>query len=287
MLPVTIIGGYLGAGKTTLVNHLLRHADGTKIAVLVNEFGALPIDADLIEAQDDALISIAGGCVCCSYGNDLVQAMLDLAKLENRPDHLVIESSGVALPGAIAATVGLMDGFVMEGVVVLADAETIRTRADDPYMGDTITRQLADAQLVLLTVTDWLGTQAPEAAVIEAQHARVPGAVVMQSFGDTAPPVDTAAAPHAPAFESAVLAMEQMCDATRVAQRLADPDIGLIRAKGFVQTQDGMRAVQVVGKRWRVTAAPEGAKPGVVIITRKTEKGIAGLVTQLQGELGA
>jgi len=231
MLPVTIIGGYLGAGKTTLVNHLLRHADGTKIAVLVNEFGALPIDADLIEAQDDALISIAGGCVCCSYGNDLVQAMLDLAKLENRPDHLVIESSG--------------------------------------------------------TVTDWLGTQAPEAAVIEAQHARVPGAVVMQSFGDTAPPVDTAAAPHAPAFESAVLAMEQMCDATRVAQRLADPDIGLIRAKGFVQTQDGMRAVQVVGKRWRVTAAPEGAKPGVVIITRKTEKGIAGLVTQLQGELGA
>ena len=63
MLPVTIIGGYLGAGKTTLVNHLLRQADGVKLAVLVNEFGALPIDEDLIEAQDDTMISIAGGCV--------------------------------------------------------------------------------------------------------------------------------------------------------------------------------------------------------------------------------
>ena len=84
VLPVTVIGGYLGAGKTTLVNHLLRNADGLRIAVLVNEFGTLPIDADLIEAQDDNVIAIAGGCVCCSYGNDLVMAMIELARMEPR-----------------------------------------------------------------------------------------------------------------------------------------------------------------------------------------------------------
>ena len=68
-IPVSIIGGYLGAGKTTLVNQILRQADGVKLAILVNEFGALPIDEDLIEAQDDELISIAGGCICCSFGS--------------------------------------------------------------------------------------------------------------------------------------------------------------------------------------------------------------------------
>ena len=106
-LPVTVIGGYLGAGKTTLVNHLLRHAQGLRIAVLVNEFGALPIDADLIETQDENIISIAGGCVCCSYGNDLILAMLDLAKLTPAPQHVLLEASGVAIPGAIASSVGL------------------------------------------------------------------------------------------------------------------------------------------------------------------------------------
>ena len=73
-LPVTVIGGYLGAGKTTLVNRLLRQADGLRVAVLVNEFGKLPIDADLIESRDENVINIAGGCVCCSYGSDLIVA---------------------------------------------------------------------------------------------------------------------------------------------------------------------------------------------------------------------
>ncbi|MDA0225683.1 MAG: GTP-binding protein, partial [Proteobacteria bacterium] len=69
-LPLTIIGGYLGAGKTTLVNHLLRNAEGRRLAVLVNDFGDLPIDADLIASRDGNLLAIAGGCVCCSFGSD-------------------------------------------------------------------------------------------------------------------------------------------------------------------------------------------------------------------------
>ena len=83
-IPVSVIGGYLGAGKTTLVNHLLRNANGRKLAILVNEFGELPIDADLIEADDGDMISIAGGCICCSYGSDLVGALMELP--ERMPD---------------------------------------------------------------------------------------------------------------------------------------------------------------------------------------------------------
>ena len=81
-LPVTVIGGYLGAGKTTLVNSLLRQANGQRLAVLVNEFGELPIDADLIEGQDENVINIAGGCICCSYGSDLIMALQDLDQLD-------------------------------------------------------------------------------------------------------------------------------------------------------------------------------------------------------------
>ena len=82
IIPVTVIGGYLGAGKTTLVNHLLRAADGLRLAVLVNEFGSLAIDEDLILARDDNLISLAGGCVCCSFGSDLMTALMDLQQMQ-------------------------------------------------------------------------------------------------------------------------------------------------------------------------------------------------------------
>lgn len=289
MLSVTVIGGYLGAGKTTLVNHLLRHAGGTRIAVLVNEFGALPIDEDLIEAQDDTLISIAGGCVCCSYGNDLIEAMLELARLDPTPDHVLIEASGIAMPGAIAASVSVLDGYQMDGIVVLADAETIMEQAANDYVGDTIARQLSDAGLVLLNkadlvseghlvaVVDWLGEMAPEAGVIPARQARVPKEVIMQQF----PSPDGNGAwvtPHSDApFESKVVDVPGVHHAAEIAERLADPALQLVRAKGFVRTALGMQAVQVVGRRWSVSQAPEGAKAGLVVISQKSSNALSGI----------
>jgi len=281
LLPVTVIGGYLGSGKTTLVNQLLRNADGLKLAVLVNEFGALPIDEDLIEAQDDTMISIAGGCVCCSYGNDLIQAMLDLANLEQKPDHILIESSGVAMPGAIASSVSIMAGLNVDGIVVLADADAIRDQAQNAYIGDTIDRQLSDADLVLLNKCDlikpgqvadlqtWIKTKSPDAAVVRVHHAKVPNAIVLQPYDRTDVATPREFHPHADAFESRVIPFENECDAEAVAQRLADPDLKLIRAKGFVPTSAGMRAIHTVGRRWAVSDAPAGATPGVVIIAEK------------------
>lgn len=289
MMSVSVIGGYLGAGKTTLVNHLLRHANGTRIAVLVNEFGALPIDADLIEAQDETLISIAGGCVCCSYGNDLVQAMLDLGKLEVTPDHILIESSGVALPGAIAASISLIEGMQIDGVVVLCDVETILDQRHDPYIGDTIERQLAEADLLVLNKADLLSEagqaevlnsvegMVPQASVILASGAKVPTAVVLQDYrrhADVAPP---SSHQHGPSFESDVFAFDAPCDAHLIAEALAHPDAHLVRAKGFVPTSQGLRAVQVVGRRWSVTDAPDGVSAGLVAIAQHGKADFAAL----------
>ena len=125
-----------------MVNHLLRHANGLHLAVLVNDFGELAIDADLIEAEGEDIISIAGGCVCCSFGNDLTGAIIKMSELKPRPDHLLIESSGVAIPSAIVGSISLMGGVRTDGIVILVDAETVKVSGQDKYMGDTVLRQI-------------------------------------------------------------------------------------------------------------------------------------------------
>ncbi|MEM7378992.1 MAG: CobW family GTP-binding protein [Pseudomonadota bacterium] len=262
-LPVTVVGGYLGAGKTTLVNHLLRHAAGQRLAILVNEFGALPIDEDLIIAESDDLISIAGGCICCTFGSDLSEAMIALAAREPRPDHVVIESSGVAMPGAIGASLGLLAGFSLAGIVVLADSETVQRHADDEYLGDTTLRQLQDAHLIIQTKTDlvdaeradavhgWLGEVNAAAASVRAAHGRVPNAVVLGQHGTGVLASD---AVHADAaYESQVYAVTGARDPQGLAASIATGGYGVIRGKGFVTDVHGnTQLVQTVGARARV-----------------------------------
>lgn len=277
-LPVTVIGGYLGTGKTTLVNHLLRHADGERLAVLVNEFGALPIDADLIEAEDDNMIAIAGGCVCCSYGNDMIMALLDLARMEPRPHRVLLEASGVALPGAIAASIGLLAPYRLDGVLVLADAETVRAKAADPYMGDTIERQLDDADLVVLNKIDlvtetalagtraWLAELFPSARQITARHAGLPLAIVLGALQQVDGTRQHSTARHDNQFTTRTFAVDALVEPHALAEALAEAPLGIARAKGFVPAGDGRTyEIQVVGAR--ATCVPATDKPiGLVCI---------------------
>lgn len=208
-IPVTVVGGYLGAGKTTLVNHLLRNARGERIAVLVNDFGDVGIDAELIESRDGDVINLAGGCVCCSFGSDLMAALMRLPAMEPPPDRAIVETSGVALPRPVARTVGLARGLVPDAVVVLADAATLPERAADRYVGDTVLGQLREADLILLNKVDlvdeaalrrlhaWLRENAPQAAVVDTEHGAIDPALL---FG---PPVPRpASAAQRPARES-------------------------------------------------------------------------------------
>ena len=100
-LPVVLVGGFLGSGKTTLLNHLLRNTDGSRVAVLVNDFGDISIDASLIESAEENILHIAGGCMCCSYGNDLVAALRQISTKRDLFDRVLIETSGVSLPYAM------------------------------------------------------------------------------------------------------------------------------------------------------------------------------------------
>jgi G3E family GTPase len=272
-IPVALIGGYLGAGKTTLVNHLLRNANGRRLAVLVNEFGELPVDADLITARDGNLISISGGCVCCSFGSDLLAALMQMKDRSDAIDHLLIETSGVALPQSIVQSLSLLPDLALDGVVVVADAETIEARARDRYMGDTVLAQLAHADIILLNKTDlvsherlaavtrWLAGTAPRARVVPSRNAGIPLEVIVGQHSPRT--ADTKLTPrsahqHTADYQTLNFEIDAPRDPERLAAALAAADCGLLRAKGFVRRFDGTLAtLHVGGRRASVEPAPD------------------------------
>jgi G3E family GTPase len=141
-IPLTVIGGYLGAGKTTLINHLLREAGGRQLTVLVNDFGELEIDAALIEARHGDTISLSNGCICCAVGDRLVSALMQIGRRARPPDQLVIETSGIADPRRVAQIGTAGRRFALHGIVVVVDPLEARARLADPYVGETVRRQL-------------------------------------------------------------------------------------------------------------------------------------------------
>jgi G3E family GTPase len=283
-LPVTVVGGYLGTGKTTLVNNLLRAAAGRRIAVLVNDFGTTPIDRDLIVATDGDTLEISGGCVCCSYGSDLMERLMSLP--EQRPDveRIVLEVSGVALPGMVANAVTLLEPYRIDAVVVMADAETVQAQADDAYLGDTILRQLTAADLIVLNRCDlvddaarertiaWLAQPAPDARVLPTTYASVAPELLIGLRDGSMPrghaTLQTPGAPDAASLYHALeLDMPPDIDLQQLGRLLAAPSTGVLRAKGMARDAGGgIAALHVVGRRFSVDPAPSGAAPTKLVV---------------------
>src|SRR5712672_1356358 len=109
-VPILLVAGFLGAGKTTVVNHLLAHAEGRRIAAVVNDFGAINIDAELITGASEGIVSLTNGCICCSLQGDLLRTLGALLRRDPRPEFIVIETSGVADPSDIVRN--LMDPLI-------------------------------------------------------------------------------------------------------------------------------------------------------------------------------
>jgi G3E family GTPase len=163
-IPVTILTGFLGAGKTTLLNRILNGEHGLRVAVLVNDFGSINIDADLVVGVEDDVISLANGCVCCTMRDDLSEAVTSVIERPERPEYILLEASGVADPSGIAVTFlnpNLRERVRLDSITCVVDADQVFAA---PEQMELKIRQVAFSDMVLLNKVD---------LVDEEQHTKI------------------------------------------------------------------------------------------------------------------
>lgn len=266
-VPVTLLGGYLGAGKTTLINEILARTD-VPVAVFVNDVGDINIDARLLKRADGDTLELTGGCVCCSLKNGFLEAFDTLRQRESPPDHVIVELSGVADPrsaGALSSTTG----FVLDSVVVLVDLESFLERENaETVAADVVRAQVAAADLLLLTKQDLVSSEQIE-AVKQRLSELAPG-VPVKIAGSTiaaAGLVGLAARRPVPEMVSAgSLFDEHRTDVIALPSTIARSELDrivdglgpeVVRAKGIAQVETGeILLVQVVGKRRSIEGLP-------------------------------
>jgi G3E family GTPase len=292
-IPITIISGFLGAGKTTLVNNLLASAP-QRLAVLVNDFAALNIDAELIRTIEPNQIALTNGCVCCTLRDDLVAAALQLAALDPPPERIVLETSGVADPYGVMEAFyapGLAERLSVDSTVCVVDAEQFPglSYAD----GELAIDQAAVSDLVLLNKCDLVSVRAADAVeatllgalpamrITRTARADVPSAVLFGIEPDRrSAPVhspENRSHHHEPSYASWSWQSHQSLDLHRFRQVVAALPRAVLRAKGILRFNEcpSERAIfQLVGKRSSITFEPddwtEGTSSLVFIGAAKT-----------------
>ncbi len=236
-IPATVITGFLGAGKTTLIRHLITNAQGRRIALIVNEFGDVGVDGELLKGcgvescSDDDIIELANGCICCTVADDFVPTMEKLLDRPNPPDHIVIETSGLALPQPLVRAFRwpeVKTRVTVDGVITVIDAAAVAAgrfaedeaalaaqRQADPALdhdqpiAELFEDQIGCADLIILNKTDLVDADTltrveaqvraearPAAGVVHADHGKLPASVLLGLTSATEGDIDNRPSHH-------------------------------------------------------------------------------------------
>lgn len=269
-IPLTVIGGFLGAGKTTYLNRLISQGLPPDSLIIVNDFGNINIDAALINYRDDSIMQLSNGCICCTLGGTLAEQLAAALRIRATPGSILIEASGVADPARIADIARISKRLYLAGVICLIDGSAAQLQAQDPLLGDAWRAQLKAADCLQINrldesqraeFEDWLRPFNPSARYSYDESAEWAG--VEQS---AAPTTRLAAAPQLRAglmptshgqCRSFSLRSHQAVDKVQLTQLLEEHLDVLIRAKGFVltQTEQALELLQLSARRlaWQRT----------------------------------
>lgn len=266
-LPLTVIAGYLGAGKTTLINRLLAEDHGLKLLVMVNDFGAINIDAELLASADEDTIALTNGCVCCTMWADLFMAMGDALDRRPRPDHLIVEASGVADPARIANASIAEPEMTYAGIVTVVDGQAFESLSRDELVGPQICGQVSQSDLILVSKTMSLDpgfadtlNELSNAPVLLIEGAENLAALILGSIERTGPGVPKTA--H-PTHVSWSYTGDTRLNRKEIEFCLQHRPTGLFRLKGTIADHDsGFWEIHVVGDRVTIseTASSSGTK---------------------------
>lgn len=267
-IPVVVLAGFLGSGKTTLLNSLINQADGQRIVALVNDFGALNVDADLVVGVEGSTVSFANGCVCCTIHDDLANECLNILQNQERPDLVLVELSGVSEPEPVMNTfleTDLKPFFELSAVLTVVDAAG--WTGLEPEAVELAHRQVRDADLLVLSKTDLASTNAVSrikgsieglnhsSQIIEATKGKLPLGLLLDRSFDHAASIPGERTPHGLASVQwtsgnapvSLPALEGFLNAL---------PSGLVRVKGFLWLEELPNLkflLQAVGSRYDIT----------------------------------
>jgi G3E family GTPase len=271
VVPMTILNGFLGAGKTTLLNRILTGDHGLRVAVLVNDFGAINIDAELVVGVEDNMISLSNGCVCCEVRDDLVESVDDLLS-SARAEYIVLEASGIAEPSSIAMTFlddELRDRIRVDSITCVVDTDQLFAHREHPALLELKMRQIGFSDMLILNkvglagpdqvshVRRWIATFSDNIRIVETNYCDVSYEILL-GVGQFDPEritrhgFDGFDSDHAEAFDTWTYESERplSIEALReVAKKLPG---SIYRCKGIVYTNDApdrRGVLQVVGRR--------------------------------------
>lgn len=271
VIPLTVLTGFLGSGKTTVLNRILNGGHGLRVAVLVNDFGSINIDADLVVGVHSDVISLANGCICCTIREDLAATVLETIDRSERPEYILLEASGAAEPSGIWSTFTadcFRDRIRMDSITCVVDAEQVFAF---PELMELKIRQMAFADMIILNKVDlvdrpgidrikqWLDSRFYRYRLVEAYRGDVPLEVLL-SVGRFDPERIEESQPHVHAHASSFSTWSYETDQPLHLDSLRETARTLpatvYRAKGVIYSVDvpARRAVlQVVGKRVEIS----------------------------------